>query len=155
MGCIFFHPRQLDWSEPGGDIGVWLSQMLPEADHRWHHVQVWAARRPETVSRSIDQTVGTPDFSGDRLAEVLRTLRGDAQWTAFKVTLVQRLLLVYTLPAECMHLDDIRSSGYWSVTSEAGMTLAGLYARIPQEATTQHITEGPWKPFQELTLTVM
>src|SRR5919204_5313926 len=71
-----YFPTHGNWAglSLGWVAGIWLSHILSEADHRLNHVQAWAARRVESLSRCTRQTVGALDFSDDHLADVLRVL---------------------------------------------------------------------------------
>lgn len=113
-------PTHGNWADLGlGWVaGVWLTHILSEADHRLNQVQAWAARRLETLSRCTGMPMGALDFSDDRLANVLRILSDDGQWSAFESRLTQCLLRVYDLRVERVRLDSTSASGYWSVTPE-------------------------------------
>jgi transposase len=115
-----YFPTHGNWTGLGlGWVaGVWLAYILSEADHRLNHVQAWAARRLETLHRGTGLPVGALDFSDDRLANVLRALSDDVQWSAFESRLTQHLLRVYDLRVERVRLDSTSASGYWSVTPE-------------------------------------
>ena len=115
-----YFPTHGNWAglSLGWVAGIWLSHILSEADHRLNHVQAWAARRVESLSRCTGQTVGALDFSDDHLADVLRVLSDDAQWNAFESTLTRGLLRVYDLRAERVRLDGTSASGYWPVTPD-------------------------------------
>lgn len=97
---------------------VWLTHILSRGDHRLNHVQTWAGKRLETLSRGIGQEVRALDFSDDRLGDVLRALSDDAQWDAFEGALNRHLLRVYDLSPEQVRLDSTTASGYWSVTPD-------------------------------------
>jgi len=81
----------------GWVVAGWLTHILSEGDHRLNHVQPWAEKRQETLSRCMRQTVRDLDFSDDRLGNVLRALSDDARWEAFERALNRRLLRVYDL----------------------------------------------------------
>lgn len=102
----------------GGVTAVWLSHILSEADHRLNHVQAWAEKRLETLSRCTGQPVRALDFSDDRLGEGLHALGDDAAWQAFEGALNQRLLRVYDPRPQVVRLDSTTASGYGSVTPE-------------------------------------
>lgn len=102
----------------GAVAGVWLTHILSEADHRLNHVQAWADKRRETLSRCVGQPVRALDFSDDRLGEVLSALSEDASWQAFEGALTRHLLRVYDLSPQAVRLDSTTASGYGSVTPE-------------------------------------
>ncbi|MGA9349087.1 MAG: transposase [Anaerolineae bacterium] len=97
---------------------VWLTHILSQGDHRLNHVQTWAGKRLETLSRGTGQEVRVLDFSDDRLGDVLRALSDDAQWDAFEGALNRHSLRVYDLSPEQVRLDSTTASGYWSVTPD-------------------------------------
>jgi transposase len=97
---------------------VWLSHILSEGDHRLSYVEAWVAQRPVTLGQSLGQAVRALDFSDDRLAEVLRLLSDDDQWSSFEGELNRRLLRVYDLSLRRVRLDSTSASGHWQVTEE-------------------------------------
>jgi transposase len=97
---------------------VWLSHILSEGDHRLSYVEAWVAQRPVTLGQSLGQAVHALDFSDDRLAEVLRLLSDDDQWSSFEGELNRRLLRVYDLSLSRVRLDSTSASGHWQVTEE-------------------------------------
>jgi transposase len=96
----------------------WLSHILSEGDHRMNHVQPWAEKRLETLSKCMGQPVRALDFSDDCLALVLRTLSADERWKDFERKLNGHLLRVYPLKPKSVRIDTTTCSGYWSVTPE-------------------------------------
>lgn len=102
----------------GGVAAVWLTHLLSEGDHRLNHVQAWAEKRPETLSRGVGQPVRALDFSDDRLGEVLHALSDDPSWQAFEGALNRHLLRVYDLSPQAVRLDSTTALGYGSVTPE-------------------------------------
>lgn len=124
MGVPFlldeFFPTHGNWQglSLGWTATIWLGHILSEGDHRLNHVQDWAEKRLETLSRCSDQEVRALDFSDDRLADVLRALSQDAAWDGFEAALNGHLLRVYDLKPQQVRLDSTTASGYGSVTPE-------------------------------------
>lgn len=102
----------------GWTTTVWLAHILSEGDHRLNHVQSWAEKRLEMLSRCTGQGVRVLDFSDDRLADVLSALSQDAAWEGFEATLNGHLLRVYDLNVQQVRLDSTTASGYGSVTPD-------------------------------------
>ncbi len=102
----------------GWTATVWLAHILSEGDHRLNHVQSWAEKRLETLSRCTGQEVRPLDFSDDRLADVLSALSQDAAWEGFETALNGHLLRVYDLDPQQVRLDSTTASGYGSVTPD-------------------------------------
>lgn len=103
----------------GWVAAVWLTHILSQGDHRLNHVQLWVAKRLETLEGCTGQPVRALDFSDDRLEEVLRALSDDERWDAFENELNQHLLRVYDLSTErVVRVDSTTASGYWRVTPD-------------------------------------
>ncbi len=115
-----FFPTHGNWQglSLGWTATIWLAHILSEGDHRLNHVQSWAEKRLETLSRCTGQTVRGLDFSDDRLAEVLSALGQDAAWDDFEMALNGHLLRVYDLNPQQVRLDSTTASGYGSVTPD-------------------------------------
>ncbi|MFN3742907.1 MAG: DUF4277 domain-containing protein, partial [Anaerolineales bacterium] len=86
-----FFPTHGNWQglSLGWTATVWLAHVLSEGDHRLNHVQPWAEKRLETLSRCIGQKVRALDFSDDRLADVLSALGQDTAWDSFEAALLR------------------------------------------------------------------
>ncbi len=115
-----FFPTHGNWQglSLGWTTAVWLAHMLSEGDHRLNHVQPWAEKRGETLSRCTGQAVRSLDFSDDRLGDVLRALSQDAVWEEFETVLNGHLLRVYRLEAEHVRVDSTTASSHRLVTPE-------------------------------------
>ena len=109
----------------GWVIGIWLSHILSEADHRLNHVQSWVERRLHSLCRCTGLSVTALDFSDDRLADVLSALADDDQWQTFEEVLTQRLVRVYDLTPQRVRADSTSASGHWPIT-EDGLFQLGL-----------------------------
>jgi hypothetical protein len=79
----------------GQGVSVWLTFILSEANHRMSQVEPWAERRRQTLSRCLGTEVRGLDFSEDRLAAALDSLREEGAWQEFERHLNQRPLRVY------------------------------------------------------------
>lgn len=115
-----YFPTHGNWQglSLGWTATIWLAHILSEGDHRLNHVQAWAEKRLETLSRCTGQEVRALDFSDDRLADVLSALSQDAAWDGFEAALNGHLLRVYDLKAQQVRLDSTTASGYGSVTPD-------------------------------------
>jgi len=115
-----FFPTHGNWQglSLGWTTTVWLAHIISEGDHRLNHVQSWAEKHLETLSRCTGQEVRALDFSDDRLADVLSALSRDAAWESFEVALNGHLLRVYDLNPQQVRLDSTTASGYWRVTPD-------------------------------------
>ncbi len=115
-----FFPTHGNWQglSLGWTATIWLAHILSEGDHRLNHVQSWAEKRLETLSRCTGQEVRALDFSDDRLADVLSALSQDAAWEEFEAALNGHLLRVYDLNPQQVRLDSTTASGYGSVTPD-------------------------------------
>jgi transposase len=102
----------------GWTATLWLAHILSQADHRMNQVQPWVECHLETLRTCIGQPIQVLDLTDDRLADVLRTLSDDTNWTNFERRLSGTLLRVYDLRAERVRLDSTTASGYWQVTEE-------------------------------------
>ncbi|HOT93129.1 MAG TPA: DUF4277 domain-containing protein [Anaerolineae bacterium] len=115
-----FFPTHGNWQ--GLSLGwvatIWLAHILSEGDHRLNHVQSWAEKRLETLSRCTGQEVRALDFSDDRLADVLSALSQDTAWESFEAALNGHLLRVYDLDPQQVRVDSTTASGYGSVTPD-------------------------------------
>lgn len=97
---------------------IWLTHLLSQADHRMNRVQPWAAGRLETLRGCTGQSLHLLDLTDDRLADLLRILSDDAQWTSFERALTGTLLRVYDLRPTRVRLDSTSVSGYGAITPE-------------------------------------
>ncbi len=115
-----FFPTHGNWQglSLGWTSTVWLAHLLSEGDHRLNHVQPWAEKRVETLSRCTAQPVRSLDFSDDRLGDVLSALSQDAAWEEFETALDGHLLRVYHLDAEQVRVDSTTASSHRLVTPE-------------------------------------
>ncbi len=115
-----YFPTHGNWQglSLGWTTAVWLAHILSEGDHRLNHVQSWAEKRLETLSRCTGQEVRALDFSDDRLADVLSALSQDAPWDGFEAALNGRLLRVYDLDPQQVRVDSTTACGYGAVTPD-------------------------------------
>jgi transposase len=102
----------------GWTATIWLAHILSQADHRMNQVQPWVECHLETLRTCTGQPIQMLDLTDDRLADVLRTLSDDTNWTNFERRLTGTLLRVYDLRVERVRLDSTTASGYWEVTEE-------------------------------------
>jgi transposase len=102
----------------GWTTTIWLAHILSQADHRMNQVQPWVERQLETLRTCTSQPIQVQDLTDDRLADVLRTLSDDTDWTNFERRLSGTLLRVYDLRVERVRLDSTTASGYWEVSEE-------------------------------------
>jgi hypothetical protein len=105
-------------------VSVWLTFILSEATHRMSHVEPWAERRRQTLSRGLGTEGRALAFSEARLAAALDYLREDAAWQELARHLNQRPLRVYDLHPERVRGDatPARSSGR---VTEEGLVQCG------------------------------
>jgi len=103
----------------GQVVSVWLTFILSQANHRMSHVEPWAERRRQTLSRCLGTEVRALDFSDDRLAAVRDYLSDDAAWQEFERHLNQRTLRVYDLRPERVRVDATTAKSYGRVTEES------------------------------------
>src|SRR5688572_247999 len=68
----------------GWTVTIWLTHILSQADHRLNQVQPWLERRLETLRACTGQPIQALDVTDDRLADVLRLLSDDTNWTNFE-----------------------------------------------------------------------
>jgi transposase len=98
------------WRRQGLSVGqtimAWLTFILSESDHRLSYVEPWVATHLETLKRSLHPDLTVPDFSDDRLGDILRYLSDDASWAAIEQELGRRTIRVYQLPQRCVRLDS-------------------------------------------------
>jgi hypothetical protein len=59
---------------------IWLTHILPEANHRLNQAELWAEQRLHTLRSCTGQPVHPLDLSDDQLAGVLEVLRHDTPW---------------------------------------------------------------------------
>lgn len=97
----------------------WLSYILSQADHRLSYVESWASDQQDILQKLIPQAVSVGDFTDDRLGDVLSYLSNDESWSAIEASLGQRLLQVYELPTERVHLDSTSVAVYHSPEGKA------------------------------------
>jgi transposase len=97
---------------------IWLAHILSEADHRLNQVQPWAEHRLTTLRACTRRPVQPLDLTDDRLAQVLRTLSDDAEWTTFERALTRTVLRVYDLRPAQVRVDSTTASGYWQVSED-------------------------------------
>ena len=102
----------------GWTATIYLTHILSQADHRMNHVQPWVQSHLQTLRTCSGQPIQELDFSDDRLADLLRTLSNDSNWTNFERRLTGSLLRVYDLHPERVRLDSTTLSGYWQVTED-------------------------------------
>ena len=103
-----YFPTQGNWQglSLGWTATIWLAHILSEGDHRLNHVQPWAEKRLETLSRCIGQEVRALDFSDDRLADVLSALSQDVAWDGLEMARNGHLRRLYDLNPQQVRLDS-------------------------------------------------
>ncbi len=89
----------------GETIGVWMTYMLSEGDHRMSAVEKWAAGLATTWEHLLGRGVDTKALCDDRLARALRHLARDRVWAEFEAALGERLVRVYALPEGPVRVD--------------------------------------------------
>ncbi len=89
----------------GETIGVWMTYMLSEGDHRMNTVEAWVAGLATTWQHLLGRDVDPKALCDDRLARVLRYLARDRVWAAFEAALGERLVRVYALPERPVRVD--------------------------------------------------
>ena len=103
----------------GWTVVGWLSYILSQADHRLSYVESWASDQQDILEKLIPAAVSVRDFTDDRLGDVLTYLSADESWSAIEASLGQRILQVYELPAERVHLDSTSAAVYHSPDGKA------------------------------------
>lgn len=103
----------------GWTVVGWLSYILSQADHRLSYVESWAADQQAILQKLIPPTVRSGDFTDDRLGDVLSYLSNDESWSAIEAKLGERLIQVYELPTERVHLDSTSVAVYHSAEGKA------------------------------------
>lgn len=98
------------WRRQGLSVGqtitAWLAFILSESDHRLSYVEPWVTTHLETLKRSLHPGLTVPDFSDDRLGDILRYLSDDGRWAAIEQELGRRTIRVYQLPQRLVRLDS-------------------------------------------------
>ncbi len=89
----------------GETIGVWMTYILSEGDHRMSAVEGWVAGLAATWRHLLGREVDAKALCDDRLARALRYLARDQAWADFEVALGRRLVRVYALPEEPVRVD--------------------------------------------------
>jgi transposase len=102
----------------GQVVSVWLTFILSEANHRMSHVEPWAERRQQTLSKGLLTEVRALDFSDERLAAALDYLSDETAWRKFERPLNPRTLRVYDLRPERVGVDATTAKAYGRVTEE-------------------------------------
>jgi transposase len=115
-----YFPTHGNWDglSLGQVVSVWLTFILSEANHRMSHVQPWAERRRQTLSRGLGTEVRALDCSDDRLAAALEYLSDDAAWQAFERHLNQQTLRVYDLRSQRVRIDATTAKSYGRITED-------------------------------------
>jgi transposase len=103
----------------GWTVVGWLSYILSQADHRLSYVESWASDQHDILQKLIPKEVSVGDFTDDRLGDVLSYLSDDESWSAIEATLGQRLIQVYEIPTERVHLDSTSAAVYHSPEGKA------------------------------------
>lgn len=103
----------------GWTVVGWLSYILSQADHRLSYVESWAADQENILQKLIPQEVRVRDFTDDRLGDVLSYLSNDESWSAIEARLGQRLIQVYEIPTEQVHLDSTSVAVYHTPEGKA------------------------------------
>ena len=103
----------------GWTVVGWLSYILSQADHRVSYVESWAAEQQDILQKLIPQEVSVGDFTDDRLGDVLSYLSDDESWSAIEASLGQRLIQVYEIPTERVHLDSTSAAVYHTAEGNA------------------------------------
>ncbi len=89
----------------GETIGVWMTYMLSEGDHRMSAVEEWVAGLATTWRHVLGREVDAKALCDDRLARALRYLARDQVWGEFEAALGERLVRVYALPEGPVRVD--------------------------------------------------
>lgn len=103
----------------GWTVVGWLSYILSQADHRLSYVESWASGQLDILQKLIPAEVSVRDFTDDRLGDVLSYLSNDESWSAIEASLGQRILQVYEVPTERVHLDSTSAAVYHSPDGKA------------------------------------
>ena len=102
----------------GRVVGIWLTHILSQADHRLNQVQGWALKRLETLKTFCGENLHELDLTDDRLEAVLRYLDSDRNWYSFESELGGNLLQVYDITPERVRMDSTTASSYCGVNPE-------------------------------------
>lgn len=97
---------------------VWLAHILSRADHRLNQVRRWAERLLYTLNPALPTPLRPTDLTDDRLADLLRALSDDGNWTAFEQALNRHTLRVYDLQPALVRVDSTTASGYWGASDD-------------------------------------
>jgi len=89
----------------GETIGVWMTYMLSEGDHRMSAIEEWVAGLATMWRHLLGRDVDAKALCDDRLARILRYLARDQVWAEFEVALGRRLVQVYALPEGPVRVD--------------------------------------------------
>lgn len=103
----------------GWTVVGWLSYILSQADHRLSYVESWASDQQDILQKLIPTEVSVQDFTDDRLGDVLSYLSSDESWSAIEASLGQRILQVYEIPTDRVHLDSTSAAVYHSPDGKA------------------------------------
>lgn len=97
---------------------VWLAHILSRADHRLNQVRRWAERLLYTLNPALPTPLRPTDLTDDRLADLLRALSDDGNWTAFEQALNRHTLRVYDIQPALVRVDSTTASGYWGASDD-------------------------------------
>jgi transposase len=114
-------PPHANWAgelTPGEVVGLWLSFLLSQGDHRLSHVELWAEQRLHLLGALVGKSVRALDFSDDRLAALLDQLGDQTLWRGFERELSGHLLRVYDLKPQIVRLDATTSKTYAGVSQD-------------------------------------
>jgi transposase len=110
---------------PGEVIGVWLTFLLSEGDHRLYKLQPWAEQNLHTLQACLGKTVRPLDFHDDRLADLLDALPRQEPWQALEADLNNHTLRVYRLDPALFRIDTTTVDSYAGVLAEGGFLELG------------------------------
>jgi transposase len=110
---------------PGEVLGVWLTFLLSEGDHRLYKLQPWAESHLLTLQNCLGKSVRPLDFHDDRLADLLDALAQPKPWQAFEADLNAHTVRVYSLQPALFRIDTTTANSYAGILSEHGLLQFG------------------------------
>lgn len=114
---------------------IWMVYLLSEGDHRKVVVAEWVEQHAPVLTAALGTTITAADFSDDRLSTLLCRLQRTSCWEGIEAAFFSRMLMVYDLGIERIHLDATTGYGYHTHTEDGLMRFGFAKSGTPSGRT--------------------
>lgn len=114
---------------------IWMVYLLSEGDHRKVVVAEWVEQYAPVLTAALGTRITAADFSDDRLSTLLCRLQRTSCWEGIEAAFFSRMMMVYDLGVERIHLDATTGYGYHTPTEDGLMRFGFAKSGTPSGRT--------------------